>query len=190
MANTDPEIERMLDEVLEDLLSQDYEQGWLSEALFVMALDLRNDPNVDLQSDYPQLDSAVSEVLDNQPEWVLDLLQETDLPSGFARRASNGDVDVIDVTNEELDHEFLMYPGDDFFEVLVRQYYPIICGENSVQAVTQKTREQKNVVRTFALLLISQGLTPGFSILPFVGVYALHLVEENIDEVCDKYDPY
>lgn len=187
MVNTNPRTEDIANGISELLIKQDHESGWVTEAIFVTALDLRNNPSIDLQQNYPQINSVIGNAWNNQPEWVVNELQSNNLPNGFSQSASNGVADVVDVNNPILDHEWLMYPGDDFAEMLVRQYYPIICGENSLQSLTQATRSKKNVVRDGALMLIAGGES---ALLPLFGLFTLHLVENNIDEVCEKYDAY
>ncbi|WP_127117510.1 hypothetical protein [Halorubrum sp. PV6] len=187
MVNRNPETEAVANEIAELLIKQDYQSGWVTEAIFVTALDLQNNPHIDLQRDHPELNSGINEVWNTQPEWILNELQSNDLPSGFSQSTSRGVAKVVDLNDPILNHEWLMYPGDDFVEVLVRQYYPIICGENSLQSLTQATRSKKNVVRDGTLMLIAGGES---ALLPLLGLFTLHLVESNIDEVCEEYTKY
>jgi hypothetical protein len=189
MEDVDPPTEELAEEFSTKLTNQDYRGGLIAEAIFVIALDLQNNPEVDLQQNHPKLDSAINEVLDNEPEWVLRELQSNDLPNGFSQSIMHGSVKVVDLNDPILDHEWLMYPGNDFVEVLVRQYYPIICGENSLQSFAQATRSDKNVVRDGTILLIS-GVTAGQILIPLFALLTLHLIEENIDEVCEQYSRY
>lgn len=190
MANANPRTEDLAEEVADCLINQNYQNGWISEAIFVTALDLQNNPEIDLHQNYPKLNSAINNVRDNQPKWVLKELQTNHLPGGFSQSASSGVAEIIDLNDPILDHEWLMYPGDDFVEVLVRQYYPLICGKNSLQSLTQATRSDKNIVRDGTLILIT-GISSGeLALIPLFGLLTLHLVEKNIDEVCEEYEAY
>ncbi|WP_459876976.1 hypothetical protein [Halorubrum gandharaense] len=190
MANVDPRTEDLAGEIADSLTKQNYQNGWISEAIFVTALDLQNNPDIDLQQNYPELNSAINNVQDNQPEWVLKKLQSNNLPDGFSQSASSGVAKIIDLNDPILDHEWLMHPGDDFVEVLVRQYHPLICGENSLQSLTQATRSDKNIVRDGTLILITGAAGGELALIPLFGLLTLHLVEENIDEVCEEYEAY
>lgn len=190
MEDLNPQVEKLIDDISEEITNENTENRWIKEAIFVTALDIEKNPEIKLHRDFPELDSAINEVRDTQPEWVLREISESDLPDGFSQKASQGEAEIIDLNDPILDHEWLMYPGDDFVEVLVRQYYPIICGNHSLQSLAQATKSDKNVVRDGTILLVTNIASGELTLVPLFALLTLHIVEENIDKVCEEYEPY
>lgn len=189
MTQVDPEVERILNRTLEQLKKHDYRRGRLSQGLFLLALDLREYSNNHPQYEYSWLDDALEDAM-TQHEWARSFLEDADLPKGFASSAADGKVDLIEFDDPRVDHEWLLEPGDSFFEAIVSQYYPIICGDWSIQQASEMTRKDRWGVKNIAILLIAE-INPASSLLvPIIAVFVLRLVEEGIDDVCDEYEPY
>jgi hypothetical protein len=188
MRNPTPEVENILEQTIEELLRHDYRRDRLSQGLFLLATDLNE--HLKTESGESEFERLYRETRRNQPDWVIDELDRADLPLGFAESAADGDVELIPFDDPQVDHEWLMYPGNDFFEVIVRQYYPVICGKNSLQALANQTRTDKNLVRDGALLLMGGIGAGGLPWVPLCALIALHIIEENVDRVCEEYEPY
>lgn len=184
------QIERVLDGYISELERHNYRLDRLSQGNFLIALDLQEYIAENDNVGSTELQNIISKTMDQQPSWVTEDLDNAQLPRGFANAASNRNVKSTDFADPAVDHEWLMYPGDDFFEVMVRQYYTAICGDRSLQSVTQKTKSNCRGARDVALNLISTMNITGLHIIPTIATVALRIVENNIDDVCDEYDPY
>jgi hypothetical protein len=138
-----PEVERAVDQTIEELLGHGYRRDHRAQGLFLLAIDLNKYLNSD--SNITDFEKLYQETRERQPEWVIDRLTRADLPLGFAESAVGGNVELVPLDDSRVNHEFLLYPGDDFFEMLVRQYYPVICGRMSIQSVAEKTKSEKKI---------------------------------------------
>jgi hypothetical protein len=188
MEDPDPEVEYALDQTIDELLRHNYRRDRLAQGLFLLATDLNE--HLKTEPGESEFERLYRETKNSQPQGIIDELEKANLPLGFVESAIDGDVELIAFDDPQVDHEWLMYPGSDFFEVLVRQYYPVICGKNSLQALAKRTRTDKNLVRDGALLLMGGIGAGGVSWVPFCALITLHIVEENVDQVCEEYEPY
>jgi len=189
MTDIDPEIKQLLFEALEEISSQNYRRDRLEQGLFLLALDLRHFMKSQTQSHHEIVD-IIDDVLSDQPDWVQNEIDDAQLPSGFANSAKSGKIQLHDFDDSRVDHEFLMYPGQDFGEVLIRQYYPVICGDYSIQSLSHIINEGANPHRDAALALFSGIAAGNVVMILIIAVYTLYLIEQNIDEICEKYEPY
>lgn len=188
MDNVSNDTVQLLDEYLQEVSSEHYSRDELAQGLFVMGLDLRRTNRSTRETD--KITDVVEEVLAEQPSWITNSIQQNSIPNGFASAAEQGEIEYVDFSGEEVDHEWLMHPGNDFFEVLVRQYYPMICGRYSVQTASEYTQENVGAARDIALLIIGSTSTAVPILIPITAIFCLKLVEENIDDVCERYEPY
>lgn len=183
-----PEVEYALDQTIDELLGYDYGREHRTQGLFLLAIDL----NEYLESEpyTTDFEKLYQKTREGQPEWVIDQLDRADLPLGFAESAVRGNIELVPLDDSRVDHEWLLYPGDDFFEMLIRQYYPVICGRMSIQSLAEQTKSDKNIVRDGAFLLLGSMGGGGVPWVPIAVLLAWHLIEENVDQVCDEYEPY
>ena len=124
-------------------MNHDYRQDRLSQGLFVMATDLHKYSQETPGAVNSEFVEMYRDTKESQPPWVIENLNDADMPLGFAEAAAQGNVELVEFDDPRVDHEWLMHPGSDFFEVLVRQYYPLICGERSLQTIANQTSADK-----------------------------------------------
>jgi hypothetical protein len=189
MTDIDPEVEQLLFKTVEKISSQNYRRDRLEQGLFLMAIDLKKFMNSRHQSNH-EIVNIVDHVLSDQPDWIRNEIDSAQLPSGFANSVKEGEIQLHDFDDSRVDHEFLMYPGQDFGEVLIRQYHPVICGDHSIQSLSHIINEGANPHRDAALTLFSGIAAGNVVMIPVIAVYTLYLVEKNIDKLCEKYNSH
>jgi hypothetical protein len=190
MDHIGPETERMVDTVVNELLQHDYRQEHLSQGLFLCALDLNQYLQRNPGESVGDFERLFQKTWDDQPKWVRNNIRDTKLPLGITEATVDGRVDIIEFDHPQVDHEFLMDPGQDFFEVLVRQYYDVICGDHRLQSLANKTAAGENLYRDGAILVLSAIGTGSYVPLVVLAcVFTLHVIESRIDPICEKYGP-
>jgi hypothetical protein len=122
--------------------------------------------------------------MNQQPGWVLENLEATQLPDGFARSAANKEVDLVDFDDPAIDFEFVFYPGT----VIFQEYWQILCDDKGIRGVTQLVRgdDNRELAKNIVVAFISTLGTP-ISWTPFLVVFACIVAYEGLKSICSDY---
>jgi hypothetical protein len=178
--------EKQITKTVQDLNSQSHTREFAKEMVFAVAIDHKQ--HTTRQESNEKIVALVEKVIDDQPDWITERLENNELPNGFVESAQSGGTVNFDLSDKRLDHEYVMHPADDFVVGFASEYYEVVCGEYSLQKVTEVTR-QRDRASDAAIFLMSQ-IGGGSVLLPLMVIYSYWQLEENIDKVCEKAEPY
>lgn len=188
--NVSSKEQRLIEQISQELTNKQYSEERVAQGLFLTALDLKLHLENEENQGADWIRDAVEQAYNSHGDWVRRGVESADLPEGFTDDLSQENVNIPDFDDPRVDHEFLLLPGRTFSEVIASDYYELICEDRSLQSLLRKSRADKNLVRDVALIIIGQMGTAGISMIPVVCVFALHLLEQNIDEVCENAHPH
>lgn len=127
--------------------------------------------------------------LSDQPEWIDKKLSQpltkTNLPDGFARQAEQGDYDVSPLT-EDIYHEWIVYPGEEYLQECSKAFNDIICGEGGIRSrLNPKSITTTDLAFNVAILLLTTTLGMQAVWVPLACFIGMYVAKIGLEKFCD-----
>lgn len=180
--------EALIREAIADFNQRDYHPSHFAQGAFLFALDLRDHAD-ELGIRDARFQLAVEEALDTH-EWARDLIHSNQLPTGFARAAAQGRIELPTLDAPELDHEWLLMPGRSLIDDIVEEHYELFCKQSGLLGRLESITDDVSVEFLIAVTILNVLATSGTTaFIPFAVACGFYIAYYELDEICNRVTP-